>query len=60
MLVAVLLAPALDFCSALLVLAFAVDSSYSLFFSWLESDLHRMSQFTPFLKKEKGFLAKKA
>jgi uncharacterized membrane protein YdbT with pleckstrin-like domain len=38
----------------LAVVAFVVFL-YSLFFSWLESDFHRMFQFTPFLKKEKHF-----
>jgi hypothetical protein len=30
---------------------------FIVFFSWLESDFHRMSQFTPFPKKEKPFFS---
>jgi hypothetical protein len=38
---------------------FAGCFMFIVFFSWLESDFHRMFQFTLFLKKEKGFLEKK-
>jgi hypothetical protein len=31
---------------------------FIILFSWLESDFHRMSQFTLFAKKEKQFLKK--
>lgn len=50
----------LAFCWLVPLVVVLLVASCSSYFSWLESDFHRMSQFTLFKKKEKMFLKKKA